>query len=99
MRYGWSKAKCMRQSIHVVRLMIECLLKVAYDVTWSCASPLVYRLVIVTHNMQQAARASDWVGFFLPGGTFGIRPQQGDFHQPQRPADGELHYRKVRMTK
>ena len=26
-----------------------------------------YTLVIVTHNMQQAARASDWVGFFLLG--------------------------------
>ncbi len=23
--------------------------------------------MIVTHNMQQAARASDWVGFFLLG--------------------------------
>ncbi len=26
-----------------------------------------YNIVIVTHNMQQAARASDWVGFFLLG--------------------------------
>jgi phosphate transport system ATP-binding protein len=26
-----------------------------------------YTIVIVTHNMQQAARASDWVGFFLLG--------------------------------
>ena len=24
-----------------------------------------YTIVIVTHNMQQAARASDWTGFFL----------------------------------
>ena len=23
-----------------------------------------YTIVIVTHNMQQAARASDWTGFF-----------------------------------
>ena len=26
-----------------------------------------YTIAIVTHNMQQAARASDWVGFFLLG--------------------------------
>ena len=26
-----------------------------------------YTIVIVTHNMQQAARAADWVGFFLLG--------------------------------
>jgi phosphate transport system ATP-binding protein len=26
-----------------------------------------YTIVIVTHNMQQAARVSDWVGFFLMG--------------------------------
>ena len=26
-----------------------------------------YTIVIVTHNMQQAARASDWAGFFLLG--------------------------------
>jgi phosphate transport system ATP-binding protein len=26
-----------------------------------------YTIVIVTHNMQQAARASDWVGYFLLG--------------------------------
>jgi ABC-type phosphate transport system ATPase subunit len=26
-----------------------------------------YTIVIVTHNMQQAARTSDWTGFFLLG--------------------------------
>lgn len=26
-----------------------------------------YTIVIVTHNMQQAARISDWTGFFLNG--------------------------------
>ncbi len=26
-----------------------------------------YTIVIVTHNMQQAARTSDWTGFFLMG--------------------------------
>jgi phosphate transport system ATP-binding protein len=26
-----------------------------------------YTIVIVTHNMQQAARAADWAGFFLLG--------------------------------
>jgi phosphate transport system ATP-binding protein len=26
-----------------------------------------YTIVIVTHNMQQAARVSDWTGFFLMG--------------------------------
>jgi len=27
----------------------------------------IYTIVIVTHNMQQAARTSDWTGFFLMG--------------------------------
>jgi phosphate transport system ATP-binding protein len=27
----------------------------------------IYTIVIVTHNMQQAARASDWTGFFWLG--------------------------------
>ncbi len=43
-----------------------------------------YTIVIVTHNMQQAARASDWTGFFWlgklvefgPTGTVFTRPQQ-----------------------
>jgi phosphate transport system ATP-binding protein len=26
-----------------------------------------YTVVIVTHNMQQAARVADWTGFFLMG--------------------------------
>ncbi|MCK4298495.1 MAG: ATP-binding cassette domain-containing protein, partial [Planctomycetes bacterium] len=26
-----------------------------------------YTIIIVTHNMQQAARVSDWTGFFLLG--------------------------------
>ena len=36
-----------------------------------------YTIVIVTHNMQQAARAADWVGFFLLGELleYGSRPR------------------------
>lgn len=42
-----------------------------------------YTIVIVTHNMQQAARASDWTGFFLMGELieYGATPEI--FARPQ----------------
>ena len=43
-----------------------------------------YTIVIVTHNMQQAARTSDWTGFFLLGELLEYAPT-GDLFT--RPAD------------
>lgn len=42
-----------------------------------------YTIVIVTHNMQQAARASDWVGFFLLGELLEYGETNRVFTNPQ----------------
>ena len=42
-----------------------------------------YTIVIVTHNMQQAARASDWVGFFLLGEILEYGATQDIFTHPK----------------
>ncbi len=42
-----------------------------------------YTIVIVTHNMQQAARASDWVGFFLLGELLEYGATQEIFTNPK----------------
>lgn len=41
-----------------------------------------YTIVIVTHNMQQAARVSDWTGFFLLGDLVEIDPTTTLFARP-----------------
>jgi phosphate transport system ATP-binding protein len=42
-----------------------------------------YTIVIVTHNMQQAARASDWTGFFWLGELVEYAPTDQIFTNPQ----------------
>src|SRR5574341_157943 len=42
-----------------------------------------YTIVIVTHNMQQAARASDWTGFFWLGELVEFRETEGLFSMPR----------------
>lgn len=42
-----------------------------------------YTIVIVTHNMQQAARVSDWTGFFLLGDLIEIGPTATIFSRPR----------------
>ncbi|MEA3298419.1 MAG: phosphate ABC transporter ATP-binding protein PstB [Chloroflexota bacterium] len=42
-----------------------------------------YTIVIVTHNMQQAARASDWTGFFLLGEMVEYGPTSELFSRPR----------------
>ena len=42
-----------------------------------------YTIVIVTHNMQQAARASDWTGFFLLGEMVEYGPTGELFSHPK----------------
>ena len=44
-----------------------------------------YTIVIVTHNMQQAARASDWTGFFLLGELLEYGTTGNIFTRPQNP--------------
>lgn len=43
-----------------------------------------YTIVIVTHNMQQAARASDWTGFFWLGELIEYGPTEQIFTKPAR---------------
>ena len=42
-----------------------------------------YTIVIVTHNMQQAARVSDWTGFFLLGELIEYGPTRNLFTNPR----------------
>jgi phosphate transport system ATP-binding protein len=42
-----------------------------------------YTIVIVTHNMQQAARVSDWTGFFLMGELLEFGHTDGVFTRPK----------------
>ncbi|HUL31609.1 MAG TPA: phosphate ABC transporter ATP-binding protein PstB [Thermodesulfobacteriota bacterium] len=44
-----------------------------------------YTIVIVTHNMQQAARTSDWAGFFLLGELLEYGPTGDVFTRPTDP--------------
>jgi phosphate transport system ATP-binding protein len=43
-----------------------------------------YTIVIVTHNMQQAARVSDWTGFFWLGRLVEFGPTAQTFTQPRQ---------------
>ena len=56
-----------------------------------------YTIVIVTHNMQQAARVAENTGFFLNGQDGGVRFDAQDLHEPEGQADRGLHHREVRM--
>jgi phosphate transport system ATP-binding protein len=42
-----------------------------------------YTIIIVTHNMQQAARTSDWAGFFLLGELLEYGPTGDVFTRPK----------------
>ncbi len=44
-----------------------------------------YTIVIVTHNMQQAGRVSDWTGFFLSGELLEYAPTKDIFFNPRDP--------------
>jgi phosphate transport system protein len=58
-----------------------------------------YTIVIVTHNMQQAARVAEKTGFFLNGRMVEFDSTHKIFHQPQRQTHRRLHHRQVRMTR
>ena len=57
-----------------------------------------YTIVIVTHNMQQAARVSDVDGVLLAGRAGRIRADRPDLHEPGAEADRGLHHGTVRLT-
>ena len=42
-----------------------------------------YTIIIVTHNMQQAARVSEWTGFFLMGELIEYGSTRGIFTNPR----------------
>jgi phosphate transport system ATP-binding protein len=44
-----------------------------------------YTIVIVTHNMQQAARTSDWTGFFHLGEMLEYDATEAIFTRPKTP--------------
>ena len=66
---------------------------------------LVYELrreitiVIVTHNMQQAARVSDRTAFMLLGELIEIGADERAVHHAARSAHRSVHHRTVRMTR
>ena len=65
---------------------------------------LVYELkreltiVIVTHNLQQAARISDRTAFFYLGQLVEIGRHAAALHEPARGAHRGLHHREIRMS-
>ena len=56
-----------------------------------------YTIVIVTHNMQQAARVVGFHRVLLSGRTGRVRPDDENFHQPGAKTHGRLCDRPVRL--
>ena len=56
-----------------------------------------YTIVIVTHNMQQAARVAEFTGFFLFRQDDRVRQDGKDLHQSVRQTDGRLRHRQIRI--
>ena len=57
-----------------------------------------YTIVIVTHNMQQAARVSDYTGFFDRGELIEFGETERIFTKPAQRAHRSLHHREIRMS-
>ena len=55
-------------------------------------------IVIVTHNMQQAARVADRTAFMLDGELVEVGPTQEIFTKPDRFANRGICHRQVRLT-
>ena len=58
-----------------------------------------YTIVIVTHNMQQAARVSDFTAFMYLGELVEFGVTETIFTTPRRQAHAGLHHRPVRLTR
>ncbi len=57
-----------------------------------------YTIVIVTHNLQQAARVSQYTGFFLTGNLIEFGADQADLLPPAGSADRGFHHRALRLA-
>ena len=57
-----------------------------------------YTIVIVTHNMQQAARVSDFTAFMYLGELIEFGATEHDVHDAERPPHAGLHHRPLRLT-
>ena len=58
-----------------------------------------YTIVIVTHNMQQAARVSDFTAFMYLGELIEFDDHQQDVHHAERQAHPGLHHRPLRLMR
>ena len=58
-----------------------------------------YTVIIVTHNMQQAARVSDYTGFMYLGKLIECGKTVQIFEHPEEGTDRELYHRPVRVEK
>ncbi len=58
-----------------------------------------YTIVIVTHNMQQAARVSDTTAFFWLGRLIEVGPTATRLHEPAREAHRRLRDRPLRIER
>jgi len=56
-----------------------------------------YTIVMVTHNMQQAARISDETVFFLLGGSRGTGRDGKPVLHAEGQTDGRVYHRTVRL--
>ena len=56
-----------------------------------------YTIVIVTHNMQQAARVANTTAFMLDGELIEHGSDQRHLHEPQGRAHRALRHREVRL--
>ena len=57
-----------------------------------------YCIVIVTHNLQQAARVSNVTGFMYMGELVEIGPSSEMFTAPEESPDRRLHHRPIRLN-
>ena len=56
-----------------------------------------YTVVIVTHNMQQAARVSDYTAYMYLGDLMEFGETEQIFFKPQAPGDRGLHHGPLRL--
>ena len=57
-----------------------------------------YTIAIVTHNMQQAARVSDYTAFMYLGELVEFERRPSRFHQSPTKAHAGLHHRPLRLN-
>ncbi len=58
-----------------------------------------YTIILVPHNIQQAARMADYAAFFLMGEIIEYRTWNGYVPKPKRQTHAGLHHRKIWIKK